>query len=408
MVFPKSGFWLLLGVMLLLAVGCEEGPTPTAVLVSDTPEVHPTTPKPETPIPDTPVLLVTPNEQASTPNLPTVTKTAVPIRTPFYTAAELQATIIAKRPDAFVTLEIEGNLAFIVRGYELEILDISDRERPIQLSTLRTDALIKRIQVFDETAYLVLEFQVADGKQITIQAVDVSDPESPVLQGAYTPDFLGIDAAIIDGIAHIVGYGPTWGMVDVSSPNNLTWMGTVLEEQSRDCPRPIGAVKVAGGYLHLFTINCRFPSLYASVYDVSSPFDPQIIQLLVGFRDIAYHDNYIFGLNGGAMQVYDISNWAEPELLGNLFLSGIEGYRISGSLMAVRGYIYHAYTDGLRIVEQVEPTKIEIVNHLYTDIYISDMREAEGFVYLLDWDNGLIILDASDPAEPVELGRWLE
>jgi hypothetical protein len=29
-----------------------------------------------------------------------------------------------------------------------------------------------------------------------------------------------------------------------------------------------------------------------------------------------------------------------------------------------------------------------------------------GLVYLLDWDNGLVILDTADPANPVEIAKW--
>jgi hypothetical protein len=47
-----------------------------------------------------------------------------------------------------------------------------------------------------------------------------------------------------------------------------------------------------------------------------------------------------------------------------------------------------------------------LANALYPNAYFSDIVKANGFVYLLDWNNGLIILDVSDPVNPVEVGKW--
>jgi hypothetical protein len=102
------GRWLVWLAVLawLVMVGCEEGPTPTPTIA------------PETAVPPTPSSLPTflAERSSSWP-----TSTAAPTSTPAYSAADLQATILARSPDPFTTFFIEGQRAFLGYGKSLLI-----------------------------------------------------------------------------------------------------------------------------------------------------------------------------------------------------------------------------------------------------------------------------------------------
>lgn len=396
----------MLGVLLLLAAGCEKGPTPTAVPTNGPPPViSSATMAPNTAVPLSPT---------ATLNYDIPTGTPIPTRPPTYTAEELIATIQARTAEPFTAVAVKDNLAFVGYGSSLVILDISTPSQPRLLSQLPLSNRIKKIQVMEEALFLVLDFSNDDETRITLQTVGFSNPANPVILDSYQPDFLAVDAVWIGEIAYLVGWPSRWEAINVADPAHMFKAKVISEVDYWDCQgggSNTYAVEEVEGYLHLFQGYCRSSGRYVNIWDIADPFNPvQLGQLRIHYSsapmDMAYLDNLAFTRIGGFMRVFDISDWDNVGLLSDLPFPDGDAPALNGKLLAVDDTIYMASTNGLLLIQQTERFKTEVVNQLYPGVYLSDIVEANGYIYLTDWGGGLIILNAADPAHPLEVGRW--
>jgi hypothetical protein len=422
MTFKKFWWWWFSLGIILLVVGCN-GLSSTPTAVSPTPSPPITTPEismetavapatiPATDTPHPPATPVPISTSSPTPNIATPTSLSTP--SPL-SAAELQATIIARSPVAYTTVFIWENLAFLGYGKYLVILDISTPSQPTLVSKTALQNQIKRIQAAGDTVYVVLEVRNSDEMKIGLQIIDITDPANPSEQGFYRPEFLAVDAVVIGGVAHVVGRENRWDVVDVSNPNSPTKIGAIREEDTTwGCMGTniiINGVKEAGGYLYLSSASCRYARDFVIIYDTSNPLNPVWIRSHSGgFLDVAYRDNYAYMLasSGGTfLRILDVSDQSKPGIVGDLSISR-QGYSLrAGRVIMIDHYVYLASSEGLYIIDVIDRFQPTLSNTLYPNAYFNDIVEANGYIYLLDWDNGLLILDVSDPVNPVEIGKW--
>lgn len=415
--------WII-ALLGLLIVGCGEGPTPMPLpsptsMATAVPTLEPTVT--EKPLPDFVLNTAVPSTETPRPTvtydysfaLPTLTP-GHPTRTPPLQASDLVATIEARTADPFTAVAVSDNLAFLGYGSTLAVIDISNPSQSTLLGELPVPNRVKKIQVMDQGLFLVLDVPNSEETMISLLTVDISEPSNPVVLDSYLPDFLAVDATWIGEIAYIVGWPSHWEAINVVDPANMFKAKIIREVDQWDCHgggSNTYAVKEVAGYLHVFQGWCRGSERYVEILDIADPFNPVQVGLLrVSYSsaamDIAYIDNYAFTRIGGFLRVFDVSDWDNVGLLSDLVFPGTEVGNTNGRLMVVEGYIYVASTDGLLIVRQTERFKTEAVNQLYPAVYLSDIQQTGDIVYLTDWDNGLIILDAPDPANPVEVGRW--
>lgn len=424
MVAKQLGRWAFWGGVLLL-VGCYEGPTPTPI-PTHLPAII-TTPTAVSRIETRPALAT----EAQTPALrpqTAVSGTAVPpsstpepallpSMTPGPTAfspLDLQATVLARSPNPFTSLALEGSLALIGHGTRLVIVDTTNPGQPEFVGELEVANRIKKIQAAGSTVYLVLELPNPVETKITFHTVNITDPAHPFLQDSYIPDFLAVDAVIIGEAAYIVGFPSHMDGINISDPANLFKASTIREVVAWDCHgggTNVYSVKEAMGYLHLFQGSCRHGGRYVDIMDISDPLNPEVIGRIsypysVRTMDVVYQENYAFTEIGGFIRVFDISGWQSPALLSDLVFPNQDFPRTNGKLIMVDGYVYYSSAAGLEIIEQTERFQTSLLNSLYPALYLSDITAENGYVYLLSWEDGLLILDAADPANPVEIGRW--
>ncbi|MAT96500.1 MAG: hypothetical protein CL608_05095 [Anaerolineaceae bacterium] len=385
--------------------------SPTTVVVTAVPSVTPTASS--TPTPDT---LYSRNANPKTPQPRRPTHTPVS-----FTPAELQATIIAKSQDSYTTFLVQENLAYVAFGKRLFIVDVSMPSQPILVGETVFPNQIEEIQVVDDTLYAIQrEGENIYQWPIELAIVDVTDPTNPSKLGLYSPEFLAIDAIVIGDIAHVIGFKDDWEVVDVSNPRLPTKIGTIQEGWSGSCSGCyiLSEVREIDGYLHLFPSNNRYSHPEILIYDVSEPLNPRITRELSyrnGSRTLldysdpdedAYTVIVIPNGEGFLFRILDLSSpGVVGELLQELPNTSIQSSQ-SGGLVTVDHYVYFASSDGLYILDVLERFRPSLANSLYPNAYFSDIVKANGLVYLLDWDDGLVILDVSDPLNPVEVGKW--
>ncbi len=343
---------------------------------------------------------------------------------------ELRATIAARPQDHFTNISIQEDIAFLSHGKRLIILDISTPGQPILLSEILFQKQVKRIQSIGQKVYVVLEPNNANETELELQIVDVSDPLNPSKQGYYRPGAAATDAVVIGDTAHVIGWD-YWAVVDISNPNDPTMIGMI--DTGIFCSRCSRNLEEIKGYLHLSNYLNRVSHTYVNVYDVSNPLNPEIVErfayptssgpiLAVG------EDVYTFATHYGvSFQVLDLASESSyynvagelvselPEIfsessyynvVGELVLELPETFIQAGRLAAIDHYVYLASSDGLYIIDVLDRFRPSLTSTLYPNAYFSGIVQANGFIYLLDWDNGLIILDISDPTNPMEIGKW--
>lgn len=333
---------------------------------------------------------------------------------------ELRATIAARPQDHFTNISVQEDIAFLSHGKRLIILDISTPSQPILMSELLLQERIKRVQSAGHQVYVVLETNIANETEIELQIVDVSDPLNPSKQGYYKPGAPATDAIVIGDAAHVIGWNNYWAVVDISNPNDPTMIGMMHKGYTDICYgcsffRDIKGIK---GYLHLFNGNNRSSHTYVNVYDVSDPLNPEIVESF-GYPnggpilDIVYavgKDAYTFAPYPGVFfRILDLASESSYyNVAGELVLELPDTSIESGGLAAMDHYVYLASSDGLYIIDVLDRFRPSLTSTLYPNAYFSGIVQANGFVYLLDWDNGLIILDVSDPTNPMEIGKWTQ
>jgi hypothetical protein len=320
--------------------------------------------------------------------------------------------------DSFTSISVQEEMAFLGYGEYLVILDISTPSQPTLMSELPLQNHIKQIQVISDTVYIVLEVSGGpDETQIELQIVDVTDPLNPFKQGVYRPAFLAVDAVVIGKVAHVIGLENYWEIVGISNPNAPNKIGTIREgyttgytDRCSGCTI-LRNIKEIEGYLHLFSLTYRYGTNPIIVYDVSNPLNPEQIGTLndptqKSILNVVYahKDAYTFAPYEGVF--FRILGCCWHGVVGELVLEIPETLLQAGELAVIDHYVYLASSDGFYIVDVIDRFRPSLANALYPNAYFSDIVKANGFVYLLDWNNGLIILDVSGPVNPVEVGKW--
>ena len=149
-----------------------------------------------------------------------------------------------------IAIAVEGNHAYVLDGYSLNVVDVADPAAPVPVGILETEAG-RALAVSGHHAFVV------DWRGV--QIVDVVDPALPVevgrIDGAGNLDAIGI--SIRDGIAYLAS--ERMAVVDVRDPLQPAVIGqteTQLDAWPRDVTAGEQLVLVAGENLRVFPVQC--------------------------------------------------------------------------------------------------------------------------------------------------------
>ena len=106
--------------------------------------------------------------------------------------------------------------------------------------------------------------------------------------------------------------------------------------------------------------------------------------------------NYVYGVNISGMGITDITNPANPVVLGSYSTGGnAYGMDVSGS------YAYLAVGMSFKIVDISNPSHIVLVSSCNPSGYTMEVAVSGNYAYLV---GGFVVMDISNPAHPVEVG----
>lgn len=324
-------------------------------------------------------------------------------------------------PSSTVTAVVDGT-AYAVQGTTLQMLDVRDPHAPVWIGEydLNDSTTLYDAAVYERVAYLV-------GHSLSMTMVDVSDPATPTLLGAYSTRTQSYDIDIVGSRAYLINAVDGLLILDISTPADPVKIGS-FDTSGRYVDIAGDLAFIASGLdtgleivdisdparPHLLAV-CDVPALNVqvaagiayvaggyngvSICDVSDPERPLLIGSLET-PDFARNPLQVVGdrlyvtdaLAG--MLVYHLADPSEPQPVGvyPLFKSG------GGVVVGER-----AYLGGFTVIDVSTPPVSPLLASLETLRFARGIAVADGLVYLGDHQS-LQIVDAHDPSSPLPLG----
>lgn len=246
-------------------------------------------------------------------------------------------------------IEISGENAFVANGKGgLEIFDISDSSYLRPLGSLETGEFVGNVAVAGDMAYLAED-------ESGLRFVDISEPKNPTPVGFFSMPGAIIDMDLQEGVAHVAYGDEGFLSIDVSDPVN----GVVVGMSRPPDLRADGVVVEDGMAYVLYSCDLL------RIYDISGPGNHEPVGEYEGGgcnRDIDVSDGKAFVIEWSRLKIIDVSDPANPVLLGSIVLNGdMEAVTVSGDL----AYVSADYR-GVYVIDVSDPTNPIVLETLET------------------------------------------
>ncbi len=331
---------------------------------------------------------------------------------------------------------VQGNYAYVADDYEgLRIIDVSNPAIPVEVGSFVPTEEVYDVVVSGDYAYLAAEY---DG----VRALDVSDPTAPVEVDLYDPsgrvavgvtlagDYLYAGMSIhglrvfdisTPSVLNLVGYytasNPTFFAWDVTVSGSRVYVADdshaarVIDVSVPATPAEVGyygvsdvtyGIDVDGSYAYI--ANMWDGLNVVDISDLSAPYHVGSLDTNTAY-DCHYRDGHVFLADGyHGLRIIDVSSPTSPVEVGYIDLPArsVEVY-VSGDYAYLGGY---SNTDPNLSIVDISSLTAPVLDSTYdvpgTDV--KDVMVVGDHAYLAAYGAGLIILDVSDPAVPVEIG----
>lgn len=220
-------------------------------------------------------------------------------------------------------VKVNGNFAYVAAGSAgLQVVDVTDRSNPRIAASLATPGNANDLRVVNNKVYLA-----ADSAGLII--IDVSNPLAPQILGSLPTADAAWDVAVSGKLAFVAAGRSGLQIVDVSNPAAPI---TVASSSSPGVPGAAAASAVSGG-----APPCGGGTA----------------------KGVALSDNFALVAAGtGGLQVIDISNPANPQILGCVAMPSGDARKVQA-----KGTIAYVapYPDSLQVVDFSVPSSPVIV-----------------------------------------------
>jgi hypothetical protein len=270
------------------------------------------------------------------------------------------------------------------------------------LSQLATSGAAFGVDYKDDFVY------VADwSNDLTI--VDAADPYNPSIIGNVGFDGSGRKVRIFGDYAYVTGsYGIH--IVDISSPFEATVAGEFIRSSTGGV-YPHG-VDVKDGKCYI-----SFNAMGLYIVDVSNPENPVELghfDALDWARDVVVVDSlaYLLNLNNGgsfsdALQYLQVLNISDPNNIyevGNW--TGSNDYAWSNSLIVREDHAYVLGDNGLFVLDITDPTSPQTVGVWNPGGWNFRMSEDGDLLYIAKEGGGMKVVDVSNPTNPTLISTF--
>jgi hypothetical protein len=286
-------------------------------------------------------------------------------------------------------VDIENETAYLAQDNVLKVVDVSAPADLTYINSLSGHAC--DVCVVDTILYKAAD---TDGLKI----YDVSDPQNIVLLGSLVnPGYC--DCVTVAGDLAFVGFNsyPYMGLqvIDVSDPYNPVLLGSLTGFSPESIAVSGTLALVASGGLYIIdTYYPEFPIMLSHFYSA-----PQNAVSVTIADSIAYLACYRWSTDvfDGSMKAIDFSAPQNPFLVSTYASAGaVFDVQIGGDIA------YLAGSDGLQCVDISQPQNPALVASLDT-LYAQSFVFAGDLAYVAGWGD-LEIVDVSTPQNPVMVG----
>lgn len=301
------------------------------------------------------------------------------------------------------SIQVQGNLLFFtyeIKSFEwgIIIVNVQDPSNPAVLSTTVSGTPgIGGFAVDGEKLFLHhLE---------TIEILDISNPASPISIGSIDAPAGSYHLAFSGDVLFAAGqerFGPDVHMLDITDPSMPILIGS-YETHGNPVSMAIENEKL---YLN---VTQAFDYTGLQIIDVSTPSTPQLIGIYqpgtsLGFAFI--NDDMIYltagSASGAVIQAIDVTSPSEPALLGEFAIPTSSSFAPIGHT----GFVASAL--GLWVYDLSNPIlETPLLAQFVTDQdHVRDVKTRGTISYLADSIGGFLVLDVSDPTNPLLLDSY--
>lgn len=298
-----------------------------------------------------------------------------------------------------IFVQVSGDYAYVLgrSGYANAILDIID------ISVPQTPTRVSASGVGPAKEFIMRDNMIFVASS-PLRLIDVSDPAHPMQIASYTPMGEGYAVAMA---GNLLAFGGTRGtiLLDASEPSNLIEIAR-LSTAARHLEFENGRL-----FVICQELACHSGSLV--IIDLSDPSNPEEIMTNRSYvyGDLAVTATHAFILDdtyyvpGDYLYIIDIAHLAGPQARGRYVT---EVGRVSDFVIADNHAFVASFDGTLRIFDVADPLAWREIIRLQYNRFISQLA-LSGELLLGYVDNRsplLVILDVATPSDPVEVARY--
>lgn len=289
-------------------------------------------------------------------------------------------------------VDAQGNYAYLGVGPRLYVLDISNASAPkLTGQTPVMPGVVRNVIAAGQYAY------VATGKGY-VRVIDIADPAKPVEMASFVENSYAQGLALDGNYLYIADNAFGLRVVDISDPLH---------------PKKVGEVKTPGAFSSV-TIYGKRAYLAGSTYgqglvviDVSNPANPvQTSSISISdsqgsvIYSVKVSGNYAYIAAGNpGLIIIDISDPAKPVEAGSFDTSWADGLALVGNDLYLTDQV-----DGLYVLDISNPKKPAQKGLVPVELFGQtvpgerSLTAESGQVFIANYNQGLLVIDASGPA----------
>ncbi|MDD3803329.1 MAG: T9SS type A sorting domain-containing protein [bacterium] len=284
---------------------------------------------------------------------------------------------------------IVDTLAYVCMGYNLVILNIKDKSKPILLGYIDTPYDARGVYVLGIYAY------IANG-DYGLRIINISNPLEPTYVGSYNTPGYALNVYVLDSYAYVADGYYGLRIINISNPLEPTYVGYYNTSGFA------WDVYVSGSYAYVDDYDYGL-----RIINISNPASP----IEIGYYNTPGHakgfyvsDSYAYVADSyEGLRIIDITNPASPSEVGYYdTLWDASGVYVLGNY----AYVTDSY-EGLRIISISNPANPIEVGYYDTPGDADGIYVLDNYAYVADYDYGLRIIDISNPASPTEPGYYM-
>ncbi len=261
----------------------------------------------------------------------------------------------------------------------------------------------------------------------TVDILDISNPANPILLSTWTAPAASSrfqDVKIVDGIGYFAsegGGGTT--IVDLSDPTNPVLLNQILPGDGGF--NAVHNIFIADGYLYQADSRARD----VRVFDVSDPANPFHVRNILSTDSRFVHDITVVngrlytsgfgnGATGGTTDIFDVSdignpNWSEATRLLGTVHTGVNNHSNwvsdDGNLLAAAREINGGDVELWDISDPAHPQHLSTISGASLGLATVSPHNPvirDNYLYISWYQNGLVVMDISDPTQPQLVGHY--